>query len=44
MLYACAVKEHEIIAFTMGKRSAWTVQNLFVKLKTLDIEQFLTDR
>jgi insertion element IS1 protein InsB len=43
MLYAYAVEDDEIIAFTMGKRSAWTVQNLFVKLKHLDIEHFLTD-
>jgi IS1 family transposase/transposase-like protein len=43
MLYAYAVQEDEIIAFTMGKRSAGTVQNLFVKLKALDIDFFLTD-
>lgn len=43
MLYAYAVDEDEIIAFTMGKRSAKAVQNLFVKLKHLDIGLFLTD-
>ena len=43
MLYAYAVEEDEIIAFTMGKRSTKAVQNLFVKLKTLDIDHFLTD-
>ena len=43
MLYAYAADEDEIIAFTMGKRSAAAVRNLFVKLKHLDIEHFLTD-
>jgi insertion element IS1 protein InsB len=43
MLYAYAVDEDEIIAFTMGKRSAKTVHNLFVKLKALDIDVFFTD-
>lgn len=43
MLYAYAVDEDEIIAFTMGKRSAAAVKNLFVKLKALDIALFLTD-
>lgn len=43
MLYAYAVEEDEIIAFTMGKRSAEAVRNLWVKLKHLDIEVFLTD-
>ncbi len=43
MLYAYAVEEDEIIAFTMGKRSAAAVRNLFVKLKHLDIEVFYTD-
>ncbi len=33
MLYAYAVEEDEIIAFTMGKRSAAAVRNLFVKLR-----------
>ena len=43
MLYAYAVEEDEILAFTLGKRSAKTVENLLVKLKQLDIEYFLTD-
>lgn len=43
LLYAYAVDDDEIIAFTMGKRSAKSVQNLFVKLKRLDIGVFLTD-
>lgn len=43
LLYAYAVDEEEIIAFTMGKRSAVAVRNLFVKLKALDIALFLTD-
>ncbi len=43
MLYAYAVEEDEILAFSMGKRSAGSVQNLFVKLKALDIGVFLTD-
>lgn len=43
MLYAYADKEDEIIAFTMGKRSAATVRNLWIKLKSLNIERFLTD-
>ena len=43
MLYAYAVDEDEIIAFTMGKRSAAAVRNLFVKLKALTVELFLTD-
>lgn len=40
MLYAYAAEENEIIAFTMGKRSAGAVRNLFVKLKGLDIDFF----
>lgn len=43
MLYAYAVQEDEILAFTMGKRSAATVRNLWMKLKQLDIEVLLTD-
>jgi insertion element IS1 protein InsB len=43
LLYAYAVEEDEIIAFTMGRRSAEAVRNLFVKLKHLDIDLFLTD-
>ncbi len=43
MIYAYAVEEDEILAFTMGKRSAEAVRNLFVKLKALDIDAFLTD-
>jgi len=43
MLYAYAVEEDEIIAFTMGKRSAKAVKNLYVKLKLLDIDFFFTD-
>ena len=43
MLYAYAEKEDEIIAFTMGKHSAATVRNLWIKLKELDIGLFLTD-
>lgn len=43
MLYAYAVEADEIIAFTMGRRSAGAVQNLFVKLKHLNIGHFLTD-
>ena len=43
MLYAYAVEEDEIIAFTRGKRSAGAVRNLFVKLKALNIDLFLTD-
>lgn len=43
MLYAYAEKEDEIVAFTMGKRSADTVRNLWIKLKELDIDLFLTD-
>lgn len=43
MIYAYAVEENEIIAFTMGKRSEAAVRNLWVKLKALDIEWFLTD-
>jgi IS1 family transposase len=43
MLYAYAVEEDEIIAFTMGKRSAEALRNLYVKLKLLDIDYFLTD-
>ena len=43
MLYAYAVDEDEIIAFAMGRRSAWAIRNLFVKLKPLDIHLFLTD-
>ena len=42
MLYAYAVEEDEIIAFTMGKRSAEAVRNLYVKLKFLNIGVFLT--
>ena len=44
MLYAYAAKEDEIIAFTMGKRSAASVRNLLVKLKSLDIGVYLTDK
>lgn len=43
MLYAYAVQEDEIIAFTMGKRSAATVRNLWMKLKALEIEVLMTD-
>jgi insertion element IS1 protein InsB len=43
MLYAYAVEEDEILAFTLGKRSARTVANLLVKLKQLTIDCFLTD-
>jgi insertion element IS1 protein InsB len=43
MIYAYAAQEDEIIAFTMGKRSAEAVRNLLVKLKSLDIGCFLTD-
>jgi insertion element IS1 protein InsB len=43
MIYAYAAEEHEILAFTMGKRSAEAVRNLFVKLKALEIDCFLTD-
>jgi insertion element IS1 protein InsB len=43
MLYAYAVDEDEIIAFTMGKRSVWAVKNLWIKLKALDIDVFMTD-
>jgi len=43
LLYAYAVEEDEIIAFTMGKRSAEAVKNLYVKLKRLSIDFFLTD-
>jgi insertion element IS1 protein InsB len=43
MLYAYAPADDEILAFTMGKRSAKAVHNLFVKLKTLEIDFFLTD-
>lgn len=43
MLYAYAAEEDEVIAFTMGKRSAEAVRNLWVKLKHLDIDLFLTD-
>lgn len=43
MLYAYALDEDEILAFTRGKRSATSVRNLFVKLKHLDIGLFLTD-
>lgn len=43
MLYAYAVDEDEVIAFSMGKRSTGAVRNLFVKLKHLDIGLFLTD-
>ena len=44
MLYAYAVEEDEIIAFTMGKRSEEAVRNLYVKLRHLDIGFFLTDQ
>lgn len=43
MLYAYAVEEDEILAFTLGKRSAGTIENLMVKLKQLEIAYFLTD-
>jgi IS1 family transposase len=43
MIYAYAAQEDEILAFTMGKRSAEAVQSLFVKLKALEIDYFLTD-
>jgi IS1 family transposase len=43
MLYAYAVEEDEIIAFTLGKRSAEAVRNLLIKLKHLDVGFFLTD-
>jgi insertion element IS1 protein InsB len=43
MLYAYAVDEDEIIAFTLGKRSTTAVMNLFVKLKGLDVDLFFTD-
>jgi len=36
------VEEDEIIAFTMRKRNTKAVQNLYVKLKHLDIGVFLT--
>lgn len=43
MLYAYAPGEDEILAFAMGKRSAETVRRLMIKLKQVNIEQFLTD-
>lgn len=43
MIYAYAAEEDEILAFTMGKRSEAAVHNLWVKLKGLNIEWFLTD-
>ena len=43
MLYAYAPEEDEILAFTMGKRSAETLRRLMMKLKQLDIDWFLTD-
>ena len=43
MLYAYAIEEDEIIAFTMYSRSAEAIRNLCVKLKLLDIDFFLTD-
>ena len=43
MLYAYAVEEDEIIAFTIGKRSEDTLRHLWVKLKHVEIDLFLTD-
>lgn len=44
MLYAYAPKEDEILAFTMGKRNWKTVYNLWLKIKHLDIDLFMTDK
>ncbi len=43
-LYAYAVEEDEIIAFTIGKCSAEAVRHLYVKVKLLDIDVLLTDK
>ena len=43
MLYAYAPEENEILGFAMGKRSAETIRRLMMKLKSLDIQWFLTD-
>ena len=43
MIYAYAPQNGEILGFAMGKRNWKTVSNLLVKLKTLEIDFFLTD-
>lgn len=43
LLYAYCAESGEILAFTLGKRSAKTVKNLMVKLKHLEIDFFCTD-
>ncbi len=43
MLYAFAPEEDKILAFTMGKRNWKTVYNLWLKIRHLDIDLFMTD-
>ncbi len=43
LLYAYSAKDREILAFTMGKRNSKIVYNLWMKLKQIDIDFFLTD-
>ena len=38
-----SAKDREILAFTMGKRNSKIVYNLWMKLKQIDIDFFLTD-
>ena len=43
ILYSYVVEEDEILAFTLGKRSAKTVANLLIKLRQLNIKFFMID-
>jgi len=43
MIYAYAPQTGEVLGFAMGKRNRKTIYNLMLKLKTLEIDFFLTD-
>ena len=43
MLYAYCAESGEILAFTLGKRSVKTMENLLLKLKNTEVDFFLTD-
>ena len=44
LLYAYCYQTDEILAFTMGKRSSKTINNLLMKMKGLEINWYLTDK
>ena len=43
LLYAYCAESGEILAFAMGKRSTKSIQHLMLRLKSIEIDFFLTD-